>query len=137
MIIKIACLLSLCLSLNSCVSPNGKSDCCKEKKPFAGNWQGSGTDAEGNEFTFAAKVIHQGGNRYRILVLDRIDTLKKPLHVMDGVLKNNEFTYTADDKLYVGGGKLDKEKFTGFYKGPVDGIYTMWRMEPAKGDKDV
>jgi hypothetical protein len=97
--------------------------------PFSGNWQGNGADAEGNEFAFAAKVNDLGDNRYRILILDKLDTLNEPIHVMDGVLENNAFTYTADEGLYEGGGTLSEDLFEGYYKGPVDGTYRMWRAE--------
>ena len=95
---------------------------------FIGDWQGNGTDSEGNEFSFYAKVSHLGDNKYRILILDKLDTLKKPMHVMDGILENNRFSYTSDEGLYEGGGTLSKDLFEGYYKGPVDGTYKMWRI---------
>ncbi|MGD9127283.1 MAG: tetratricopeptide repeat protein, partial [Planctomycetia bacterium] len=52
--------------------------------PFAGNYQGKGVDSEGVKATFAAKVSHLDGNKYRVLILDKLDTKKKPMHVMDG-----------------------------------------------------
>ena len=97
--------------------------------PFAGNWQGSGADSKGNEFAFAAKVIALGDNKYRILVLDKLDMQKKPMHIMDGVLKGNKFPHTADKGVYVGGGELGDEIFEGYYKGPVDGTYKMHRVK--------
>ena len=105
-----------CLFLGACTSP------------FAGDWQGSGVDSEGNEFTFAAKVIDQGNHKYRVLVLDSFDTQKDPMHVMDGVLKDNQFPHTADEGIYTGGGTLDDDTFKGWYKGPVDGTYQMQRV---------
>ena len=60
--------------------------------------------------------------------IDELDTVKKPLHVMEGVLENNKFPYTADEGLYEGGGTLSKDLFEGYYKGPVDGTYKMWRV---------
>jgi hypothetical protein len=94
---------------------------------FAGNWQGSGVDSEGNAYTFAAKVINLGDNKYRILVLDKFDTQKEPLHVMDGTLEGDQFSCTSDGGLYTGGGTLKGDTFEGYYKGPVDGTYTLRR----------
>ena len=98
------------------------------RDPFAGDWQGSGVDSLGNEYVFAAKVIAMGEGQYRMLVLDEIDSEKKPMHVMDGVLEGNEFPHAADGGIYVGSGKLDGNTFTGYYKGPVDGSYKMERL---------
>ncbi|MBN2321894.1 MAG: hypothetical protein JXR49_22640 [Acidobacteria bacterium] len=122
-------LLSLCLFLDSCANPDTDSGSKQANYPFIGNWQGNGTDSEGNPFAFFAKVSHSGDNRYRILILDKLDTLEKPIHVMDGTLENNEFTYTADEGLYEGGGTLSKDLFEGYYKGPIDGSFQMWRIE--------
>ena len=96
--------------------------------PFAGNWQGNGVDSVGNEFSFAAKVMDLGDDRYRVLILDALDTQNDPMHVMDGVLKKNDYLYTADAGTYTGGGKLNGDMFEGFYKGPVDGTYKMQRV---------
>ena len=122
-------LLSLCLFLSSCKNPDTDSGSNQANYQFTGNWQGNGTDSEGNPFTFYAKVSHSGDNRYRLLILDKLDTLEKPMHVMDGVLENNKFPYTADEGLYEGGGTLSEDMFEGYYKGPVDGTFTMWRIE--------
>ena len=122
---ELACLLFVCLFLSSCVNINTISNSNKESYLFSGNWQGSGIDSEGNEFIFAAKVIDLGNNNYRVLILDKLDTQKKPMHIMVGVLKNNKFSYTADEGLYEGGGELSNEMFKGYYKGPVDGTYKM------------
>ena len=112
------------------IAVTGCYSCGNRKNyPFAGNWQGSGADSEGNEFTFAAKVITLGDNKYRVLILDELDTQKKPMHVMDGVLKDNKFSYTADKGVYVGGGELGDEIFEGYYKGPVDGTYKMHHVK--------
>ena len=97
--------------------------------PFSGNWQGNGIDSEGSEFAFFAKVSHLGDNKYRVLIMDKLDTLKKPMHIMDGLLENNKFVYAADELLYEGGGTLSKDLFEGYYKGPVDGTYRMWRIK--------
>lgn len=118
-------ILFACLFLCSC--SNLESVSCNY--PFAGDWQGSGVDSKGNEFKFAAKVIDLGDYKYRLLVLDKLDTQKKPMHVMDGVLKDNKYAYTADKGIYVGGGELGEEMFEGYYKGPVDGTYTMHRVK--------
>jgi hypothetical protein len=115
--------------LISCTNQSANSGNNQTNYPFSGNWQGNGTDSEGNEFTFFAKVSHLGDSRYRMLILDQLDTVKKPMHIMDGVLENNEFPYTADEGLYEGGGTLSEDLFEGYYKGPVDGTYKMWRIK--------
>jgi len=122
-------LMSLCFFLISCTNPDVTPEGKQANYPFSGNWQGNGTDSEGNEFTFFAKVSHLGDDRYRMLILDKLDTLKKPMHIMDGVLENNQFPYTADEGLYEGGGTLSEDLFEGYYKGPVDGTYKMWRIK--------
>ena len=121
--------LFLCLFLSSCTNPNTNSGSNQANYPFIGNWQGNGTDSEGNAFTFFAKVSHLGDNKYRMLILRDLDTLDEPIHIMDGVLENNKFPYTADEGLYEGGGTLSKDLFEGYYMGPIDGTYKMWRME--------
>lgn len=128
-ICKSIVLLSLCLFLSSCTNPGTNSGGNQANDPFSGNWQGNGTDSEGNEFTFVAKVSHLGENKYRVLILDKLDTLEKPMHIMDGVLENSKFAYTADEGLYEGGGTLSKDLFEGYYKGTVDGAFRMWRIK--------
>ena len=108
---------------------NKHKDSNQANYPFVGNWQGNGTDSDGNQFTFFAKVSHLGDNNYRLLILNELDTLEEPLHIMDGVLENNKFSYTADEGLYDGGGTLSKDLFEGYYKGSVDGTYKMWRIK--------
>ena len=125
---KSIALLSLCLFLSSCANLTANSGSNQANYPFIGNWQGNGTDSEGNAFTFFAKVSHLGGNKYRMLTLRDLDALDEPIHVMDGVLENNKFTYTADEGLYQGGGTLSEDLFEGYYKGPVDGTIRMWRI---------
>jgi len=120
--------LYACLFLSSCTNSDAVSGGNRKIYPFVGQWQGSGIDSEGNEFTFAAKVISLGGHKYRILILDKFNTQKEPMHVMDGVMNGNKFVYTADEAEYVGGGQLDNEIFKGYYKGPVDGTYEMQRV---------
>ena len=131
--VKVSCksiaLLSLCLFLSSCANPGSNSGSDQANYPFIGNWQGDGTDSEGNPFAFFAKVSRLEDNRYRMLILDKLDTLNEPMHIMDGVLENNEFSYTADEGLYEGGGTLSKDLFEGYYKGPVDGTFKMWRIK--------
>jgi hypothetical protein len=117
------------LILSSCTDPDAVSGDNRKIFPFAGQWAGSGIDSEGNEFTFAAKVISLGGHKYRILILDKHDTQKEPMHIMDGVLNDNKFVYIADEGTYVGEGQLDNEFFKGYYKGPVDGTYQMHRVK--------
>jgi len=114
--------------LSSCTNPNANSGSDQVNYPFSGNWQGNGSDSEGNPFTFVAKVSHLGDDKYRMLILDELDTPNEPMHIMDGVLENNKFTYAADEGLYEGGGTLSKDLFEGYYKGPVDGTYQMRRM---------
>jgi hypothetical protein len=121
-------LLYLCTFLNSCTNHISNTGSTQTDFLFTGDWQGQGTDSEGNEFTFAAKVSWLGDNKYRILILDKVDTLKEPIHIMEGVLLNNKFTYTSDEDLYVGGGELSHNFFEGYYKGPVNGTYRMWRL---------
>jgi hypothetical protein len=104
--------------------------------PFCGDWQGNGTDSAGNEFAFAAKVSHLGDNKYRVLILDKLDTLREPIHIMDGVLEDNQFPHTADQGLYEGGGTLSEDTFEGYYKGPIDGTYKMWRIKQEACDTD-
>ena len=113
----IVVLLCGCLFLNACSAR------------FAGDWTGSGSDDEGNEYTFAAKVVDLGNQEYRVLVLESLDSQDEPLHVMDGVLKKNKYTYTADEETYTGGGTLSSDTFTGYYKGPVDGKFKMQRVK--------
>ena len=118
----------LCVSLFLSSCANWADVSGEDIYRFAGNWQGSGVDSAGNEFVFAGKVIALGDRKYRLLILDKLDTQKEPMHVMDGVLKGNKFSYTADGGKYVGGGELDDEMFKGYYKGPVDGTYKMRRV---------
>ena len=126
---KSIALLSLCLFLSSYTNLTANSGSNQANYSFIGNWQGNGTDSEGNAFTFFARVSHLGNNKYRILTLRDLDTLDEPIHIMDGVLENNKFSYTADEGLYEGGGTLSEDLFEGYYKGPVDGTYEMWRIE--------
>jgi hypothetical protein len=96
---------------------------------FVGDWQGNGSDSAGNKFAFATKVSHLGENKYRVLILDKLDTSRKPIHIMDGVLENNQFPHTADEGLYEGGGTLSEDTFEGYYKGPINGTYKMWQIK--------
>jgi hypothetical protein len=101
---------------------------------FDGDWQGNGADSAGNEFAFATKVSHLGDNKYRVLILDKLGTLRKPIHIMEGILENNQFLHTADEGLYEGGGTLSENTFEGYYKGPIDGTYRMWRIKQQACD---
>ena len=121
-------LLSLCLILSSCTNLKNNSDSSPANYSFIGNWEGKGADSEGNEFTFFARVNRSGDNEYRILQLDKLDTQNKPIHILDGVLENNKFSYTADDGLFKGGGTLSKDLFEGYYEGPVNGTFRMQRI---------
>ena len=102
---------------------------CAHVDPFAGDWIGSGVDSEGNEFTFAATVTAVEDNGYVVLILDAPDSQNEPLHIMKGILGDNQFVYTADEGLYSGGGELKNGVFTGFYLGPIDGTFTMQRVK--------
>ncbi|MBW8002007.1 MAG: lactonase family protein [Planctomycetes bacterium] len=124
--------LCACLFLSSCANLDAVSSGNKKIYPFAGEWEGGGIDSEGNEFTFVAKVTSLGGDKYRVLILDKFDTQKSPMHVMDGVMNDNKFVYTSDGGAYVGGGELDDEIFKGYYKGSVDGTYEMRRIRYRK-----
>ena len=127
--LKLIVLPALCFFLSSCTNHYSNSGGDMTNYQFIGDWQGNGTDSEGNEFSFYAKVSHLGDNKYRILILDKLDTLKKPMHVMDGILENNRFSYTSDEGLYEGGGSLGEDLFEGYYKGQVDGTFKMWRIK--------
>ena len=121
----------LCVSLllNSCANSDNVSGINGKADPFVGQWEGGGTDSEGNEFTFVAKVTSQGDGQYRILFFDPLDTQGEPMHIMDGVMKDRTYTYTADDGTFTGAGELDGDAFEGYYKGPVDGTYKMQRVK--------
>ena len=93
-----------CLFLSSCTDPDAVSGVTQIDYQFAGDWQGNGVDSEGNEATFAAKAIDLGNHKYQLLILDKLDTQKEPMHVMEGVMKENKFVYTADKGVYVGAG---------------------------------
>ncbi len=62
--------LSASLFLSSCANSDAVSGGNRKIRPFVGDWQGSGIDSAGNEFTFAAKVITLGDHKYRVLILD-------------------------------------------------------------------
>jgi hypothetical protein len=48
---------------------------------------------------------------------------------MDGTLKDNKFTYTADEGVYEGACELSENSFKGYYKGPIAGTFQMWRIK--------
>lgn len=125
---KSIALLFLSFFLSSCIYDSSNSGRDMTNYTFIGDWRGNGIDADGNEVTFFSKVSYLGDGKYRVLILSELDTLEKPLHTMDGILENNKFSYIADDGLYEGGGILGKDLFEGYYKGPVDGTYKMWRI---------
>lgn len=125
---KSIALLSLCLALGSCAKLIDNSVCSHENYTFSGNWVGEGEDSKGNPFIFFSKVSHLGDNNYRMLILTDLDAADEPLHIMDGILENNKFSYTSDEGLYKGDGTLSKHRFEGYYKGPIDGTYRMWRI---------
>ena len=125
---KSIALLYICFFLSSCANLITGSGSNQANYPFIGDWQGKGSDSLGNSFTFFAKVSHLADNKYRLLILRDPDTLDEPIHIMDGILEKNKFSYTADEGLYEGSGTLSKELFEGYYKGPVDGSYEMWRI---------
>ena len=123
-----ACLLLCACLTSSCSTSDAAKEDPVKNYPFAGHWKGSGVDSEGYAFEFFATVIPLGGGTYRILILDKLDTQKDPLHVMEGTLEANIYTYTADDGMYTGQGRLKKDSFEGRYQGPIDGTYTMQRI---------
>ena len=63
------------------------------------------------------------------MIVDKIDSNKKPFHVIIGELKNNIFISSSDGGKYTGGGELSYELYKGFYNGPIDGTYKMWRIK--------
>jgi len=106
--------------------------------PLMGDWRGSGTASDGESFEFVAQVIALGDGQYRMNILDEFDKRAQPMHVMDGRLKGNKFSYTADGGAYTGDGVLDGDVFRGAYKGDVDGRFEMRRvvrLSPALGAK--
>ncbi|MHC4745532.1 MAG: 3-keto-disaccharide hydrolase [Planctomycetota bacterium] len=106
--------------------------------PFMGDWEGSGSASDGENFEFAAQVIALGDGEYRINILGEFDTDARPMHVMDGVLKDGKFPYTSDGGAYTGNGSLEGDVFKGYYKGDVDGRFEMKRVErlsPTLGKK--
>ncbi len=121
-------MVCLCLMLSSCSGSKAAPDVDPKSKLFAGSWQGNGIDSEGNEFAFTAKVNGLGDSQYRMLVFVAESGTEEPSHVLDGVMKQGQYIYTADEGLYVGGGQLDGETFKGFYKGPIEGNFTMQRV---------
>jgi len=135
MICKSIVLLSLCLVLSSCTNSEKSSNSNLENYSFTGDWHGDGTDSKGNQFKFFARVSHSGDNRYRMLILTDLDKPNEPIHIMDGVLENNRFSYTSDEGLYKGNGTLSKDRFDGYYKGPVDGKYRILRINSEIGTK--
>ena len=128
MICKSIALLSLSMVLSSCTNPKDNSDGSQVNHSFIGDYEGKGSDSEGNQFNFFARVSHSGDNKYRMLILADLDKPNEPLHVMDGILENNKFIYTSDKGQYKGEGTLGKDSFEGYYKGPIDGTMTMWRI---------
>jgi 3-keto-disaccharide hydrolase len=97
--------------------------------PFMGDWEGEGSSSDGESFEFAAQVIALGDGGYRINILKEFDVGGEPMHVMDGVLKEDEYSYTADGGAYTGSGVLDGDVFRGSYKGDVGGRFEMKRIE--------
>ena len=93
MICKSIVLLSFCLSLSSCANFKNNSNSNHANNSFIGDWQGEGTDSKGNSFNFYARVIHSGDNRYRLLILTDLEKINEPIHIMDGVLENNKYSY--------------------------------------------
>ena len=101
----------------------------KKNDLFVGHWLGTARDSEGHEIVFTAKVIAKGKDKYRILILDDFDTGHEPMHVLDGVLKDGKYVYVADKGKYTGEGELVDDKFTAYYKGPVNGSFEMRSLE--------
>ena len=132
---KSIALLSLCLVLGSCTNHKENSNSNQKELSFVGSWQGNGTDSKGNPFKFFARVSHSGDNKYRMLILADLEIPNEPMHIMDGVLEDNKFSYTADEGLYKGEGTLSKDRFEGYYKGPIDGTFKMWRIDSKNETK--
>lgn len=132
---KSIALFFLCLVLNSCTNSKDNSDSSQVNYSFIGNYEGEGSDSEGNHFNFFSKVSHLGESKYRMLILTDLDAQNEPLHIMEGILENNKFIYTSDNGQYKGDGTLGKDRFKGYYKGPVGGTFTMWRINSEAGSK--
>jgi len=109
-----------------------------EVDPFMGDWQGNGTAGDGTAFEFVAQVIAQGNSQYQVNILTAFDVRARPMHVMEGSLQGNKYTYTADGGQYRGECTLDGEVCKGWYKGDVDGRFEMrrvFRRSPTLGAK--
>ena len=96
--------------------------------PFMGDWEGHGQAADGEPFRFVAQVIAWGDGQYQINVLEAFAQRAEPLHVMDGLLQGDTYTYTADGGRYRGQCVLDGETCRGAYQGDVDGRFEMHRV---------
>lgn len=114
----------ICICSLFCLSSCTNTDC-----RFSGDWLGSGFDSECNKLTFAAKVTSLGDDKYRMQILDSLDTKKEPMHIMDGTLKGSIFEYTSDKGLYKGLCTLEDGLLHGYYVGPFDGVFRMQKVE--------
>ena len=99
---------------------------------FTGKWQGSGVDSKGTKAEFVARITSTGSNKYQILILKDFADTTKPMHVMDGVLDGCVYSYTSDNGIYSGKCELTESLLTGYYKGPIDGTFTLHRIEVSK-----
>jgi hypothetical protein len=77
---------------------------------------------------FVAQVIALGDNQYRMNVLKAFDERATPVHVMEGSLQENKYTYTADGGKYRGECVLEGESCKGWYKGDPNGQFEMTRI---------
>lgn len=95
---------------------------------FMGDWQGS-YEADDGSGDLVARVIGHGEGNYRINIYSAFDTDERPIHVLDGVLKDNVYTYTSDGGAYKGKGTLKGDTFKCNYEGPVNGVFEMKKVE--------
>ena len=98
---------------------------------FTGKWQGSGVDSDGIKAEFVATVIAMGGKHYQVSILEDFSKNTKPMHVMDGILDGNIYSYTADNGKYSGSCELTTDSFKGYYKGPIDGTFILYRIKES------
>ena len=133
-ILQVALAAIFCLGLWSC-SEGAMSEPAVDG--FMGDWQGTYETYDGAG-DFVAQVIALGDGAYRMNILSEFDAGADPIHVMEGVLKDGKFTYTADGGVYKGDGVLAAGIFKGRYEGPVDGrieMHPVKRLSPTLGAK--
>ncbi len=131
----------LCVGLCSCSVPitsQSLADIVADTgDAFSGDWVGT-YQADDGAGDLVARVIAHGEGNYRINIYGAFDTADGPIHVMDGVLDGNAYTYTSDGGVYEGKGTLEGDTFKCNYEGPVNGIFEMKhvvRLSPTLGMK--